>query len=122
MSRNKDRIPADSYLDKADQEVRVGDFIAYGHALGRSAGLQFGRVEAIFKIKRKPGHWEDKRGETECYDWRITVRGVDDHHDWRESTLNWRLGTLMFRERTIKVTNVIPEKIKKLYEAENDKP
>ncbi len=30
--------------DKIGQEIKVGDLIAYGHALGRCAGLRIGKV------------------------------------------------------------------------------
>jgi len=33
--------------DKAGREIEVGDFIVYGHNLGRCAALRYGRVLAI---------------------------------------------------------------------------
>jgi hypothetical protein len=63
-------------FDKTNREIHVGDFIVYGHALGRCAGLRIGKV---LKIKEKESCWGDKilKGFS------ITVIGIDD--DWADS-------------------------------------
>lgn len=95
--------------DKAGREITIGAYIVYGHALGRCAGLQFGRVLNIKHTgEGKQNPWDDSP-------WRITVIGVDDHgYGWqKEPELNRRKGTLMFPERII-VLDTLPEKVKTL--------
>jgi hypothetical protein len=85
--------------DRLGADIVVGSYIAYGHALGRCAGLRIGKVTAI-----KEAHVEDSwyrrapHGEPE---WRITVQGVDDDWNTREPELCKRKGTLMFPSRMV---------------------
>lgn len=78
--------------DKLGQEIVEGDIIAYGHALGRCAGLRIGKVLAI-----KPTN-PDAMFSGNC---RITVIGVDDDWAHNELALCRKKGTLMFSERII---------------------
>lgn len=95
-------------LDKIGQEIKVGSIIAYGHALGRCAALQLGKVLAI-KVTMKPGHrWIPGKRESESCDvpeYRITVRGITEQSSWQNNyTEEWvllRKGTLQFPDRTI---------------------
>jgi len=81
--------------DKLGREIVVGDFIVYGHALGRSAGLRIGKV---LDVTHKPGRYPSDSP------WRIRVQGVDD--DWARAGVDrplelCRPGTLQFPERTV---------------------
>jgi len=97
------------FLDKSGREVRVGDYIIYGHALGRCAGLQWGK---IFKILKKK-NMEDNIFDSSC--WAITVIGIDEH-PWNKNPYGLcRKGTLNFPSRIIKATEFIPQELKDLY-------
>jgi hypothetical protein len=108
--------------DKIGQPINIGDTIVYGHALGRCAALQLGRVLDIrvtFKPSQKYVGWEDdgtgkKVAKYEPYqkpEFRITVRGVEIRqcdgeagvegykHDDEIEVL--RKGTLQFPDRMI---------------------
>jgi hypothetical protein len=77
--------------DKRGQEIVPGDYIVYGHALGRCAGLRFGKV---LKISEVEPTW---RGQSP---WRIKVQGVDD--DWAGSPpFLCKPGTLQFPNRIV---------------------
>lgn len=62
--------------DKAGKEIAVGDLIIYGHALGRCAGLQYGKVLG-FGSRKEYGWRDDSRVLETC-----KVRGVDS--DWAD--------------------------------------
>lgn len=81
-------------IDKVGQEIRVGSIIAYGHALGRCAGIRIGRV---LKITQKPAP-AYLGGDLL---WRITVIGVDDDWEHKVPQLNTRVGTLQFPSRIV---------------------
>jgi hypothetical protein len=89
--------------DKIGREIKVGDFIAYGHALGRCAALAIGKVLAI---KYGPA-----KGYSSHMQWSITVWGVDD--GWNGKKLNSTKGTLQFPDRII-VVDTVPDEYKKL--------
>ncbi len=81
-----------TFCDKLGQPILPGSIIAYGHALGRCAGIRIGKVT---KVAQK----EDEYYKTlHC---RITVRGVDDDWESRPPQLTTKKGTLMFPERII---------------------
>lgn len=86
--------------DKIGQNIVVGSYIAYGHALDRSAALRIGKVLAI---KYGGLKWN---GTTE--DWKITVWGVDDELWHGEVKLVSTKGTLQFPNRIIVLD---PEKV-----------
>jgi hypothetical protein len=99
--------------DKVGDEITVGCWIAYGHALGRCAGLRIGKVLA-FK------EWDNLRFDNsintyEPKKYRITVIGIDD--DWcsQEPHVNDRKGTLQFPNRTLVLSDSqVPELYKNL--------
>jgi hypothetical protein len=79
--------------DKIDQEINVGDYIIYGHALGRCSGLRIGKV---LNLKT------DVDGFNRPI-YRITVWGIDD--DWQNYTpqlLN-KKSTLLYPNRCVVV-------------------
>jgi hypothetical protein len=104
-------------LDKAGNEIRVGDLIIYGHALGRCAGLRYGKVMKItWKEERQYDHSTNK--------WRLEmvphfqVQGVDDDWSHQEAKLNKRKGTLMFGTRILVLDRKqVPETALKTVEA-----
>lgn len=77
-------------LDKVGQEIYVGDYIVYGHNLGRCAALRFGRVVGITQKE------DDWRGNPKHH---FTVRSIDDDSSGEIAKLNSRKGTLLFAER-----------------------
>jgi len=80
------------FLDKCGDAVRPGDFIVYGHALGRCAGLRYGRVIAI-----KEGNLDyDKKGP------KLHVIGLDDDRSYKKPRL-CKKGVLSFSSRVLKV-------------------
>lgn len=83
-------------FDKLGQPVEVGSIIAYGHALGRCAGLRVGRVLELFPPPPdpKPYSWGHAG-------WKAKVIGVDDDWSGRPPSLLDRTGTLMFPDRWI---------------------
>lgn len=85
-------------LDKAGQEIHVGDYIVYGHALGRCAGLRFGRV--VWITEKEPNH----RNEPKHH---FTVRGIDDDWGGKIAKLNDRKGTLQFAERILVIDKAL---------------
>jgi hypothetical protein len=107
-------------LDKIGQPIVVGSYIAYGHALGRSAGIRIGRV-LVIKHSTEP-LFKDGSGRIKDV-WRITVIGLDDDWSWchREPKLCERKGTLQFPERMIVLApELVPAKFRVLldgYEA-----
>jgi hypothetical protein len=107
MTKAKEMIV---FKDKLGKPIEPGCYIAYGHALGRCAGLRIGMVLAVKTIKSglaRPGY----------SDVRITVIGVDD--DWRDDPLmlNNRTGTLMFPDRVIVLSpKSIPAGYRKLFQ------
>lgn len=78
--------------DKIGYPIVVGDWIAYGHALGRCAGLRIGKV---LKITERKAAWTRERT------WSITVIGVNDDWSFKDPGVCSRVGTLMFPNRTI---------------------
>jgi hypothetical protein len=79
--------------DKIGQRVDVGSFIAYGHALGRCAGLRVGLVLALGRTE--PPAWRTNDGPG----WKATVIGIDDDWEHRPVQVCDRIGTLFFPNR-----------------------
>lgn len=88
--------------DKLGTEITVGCFIAYGHALGRCAGIRIGKV-----LKIKEGEKREFRPWASTD--RITVIGIDDDWSSQEPRLCTRTGTLLYSNRVI-VLSTLPEK------------
>lgn len=101
--------------DKLGQEITVGSYIVYGHALGRCAALKIGRVLKVATKER--GKW-DSYSPTD----RITVVGIDDDlwhldHDRHPLKLS-KIGTLQFSERTIVLDlKLVPAEFRALLDA-----
>lgn len=92
------------FFDKCGKEVKPGDLIVYGHALGRCAGLKYGRVTAVKLTKSEYSDPEVK----------LTVQGVDDDWDQEKPSLT-KLGTLKFSKRVLKVSeDQIPKEVLEL--------
>jgi hypothetical protein len=105
---------SEAITDKIGQPIAAGSIIAYGHALGRCAGIRIGKV---LKLSSKPS-WRE--GETE---YRITVQGVDDDWDHKTPALTSRVGTLQFPERIIVLApEAVPAKFRKLLDGVEVKP
>ena len=100
--------------DKLGRAFGTGDFIAYGHALGRCAGLRIGKVLAVRQVDGFD--WMGPRGQTTKKEWRITVVGVSD--DWAGRTPELcKKGTLQFPDRILKLDPAdVPNAILDLYE------
>jgi hypothetical protein len=78
-----------TFNDKAGREVKVGDLIVYGHALGRCAGLQYARVVEIRLVAGIP---------------KIQVQGVSwDWNDMYDPRL-LKASVLQFPDRVLVVT------------------
>lgn len=100
--------------DKIGQEIKVGSWIAYGHALDRSAALRIGRVIGL-KLTRE--HWGEVK---ECE--QIIVRGIDDSWSHRKPALCLRNGTLQFPNRTVVLKDQdVPANYWKLMEEHDSK-
>jgi hypothetical protein len=83
-------------LDKLGREITVGSYIAYGHALGRCAGMRIGKVLRILQEKKH------SYGRNELI-FKIKVWGIDD--DWTHIPVLCNTpGTLNFPERMLVVS------------------
>lgn len=96
--------------DRLGRDIVVGSYLAYGHALGRCAGLRIGKVTAI-KLAAEKRYYGNEP------DWRITVIGVDDDWNHRTPELCKRKGTLMFPDRMVVLDfDKLPERYQRLLE------
>ncbi len=86
--------------DKLGQELNVGDFIVYGHALGRCAGLKIGLITSIMDGPTDKGFWRNEH-EPAPPTWRIRVSGIDD--DWGSHKRVSR-GTCQFPSRMCRIS------------------
>lgn len=90
--------------DKSGRDINPGQWIIYGHALGRCAGLQYGVVLDV-----KPSKGYHSKGKDCC-----TVQGVDSDWGHRKPSL-LRKGTLYFGERILCVyPTQVPEAVRDL--------
>lgn len=91
--------------DKLGFEIKPGDYIAYGHALGRCAGLRIGKVlKTVAEFKRDYPYQEPR------WFYRVIVRGVND--DFSKLELCKTKGTLLFPQDRIIVLDParVPQK------------
>ena len=95
-------------FDKVGQEIVKGCFIAYGHALGRCAGLRIGRVESVNFSE------EEDYKNILVDNVSVTVLAIDDDWDGEKPKLLQKKSTLFFPERMV-VLSSIPEKFSNLY-------
>lgn len=87
----------------------VGSYIAYGHALGRCAGLRFGKVLAIREKEQR--HPSDPGVS-------IRVIGVSDDWDSEPPKLCSRAGTLMYPNRILVLkASAIPDTHRQLLDS-----
>ncbi len=94
--------------DKIGQPVIVGAFIAYGHALGRCAGLRIGRVLAL--AETPPGYMRPDPS------WKATVIGIEDDWSSRPPELCTKTGTLFFPDRWLVLDpRTLPDAYHKLF-------
>lgn len=77
--------------DKLGQPITVGCFIAYGHALGRCAGLRIGKVLSLKEASPEAKPFRP--------DSRITIIGIAD--DFQDPELLSKASTLMFPDRVV---------------------
>ena len=96
-------------FDKLGNEITVGCYIIYGHALGRCAALRIGKVLKITEHKKQYGEGNENH---------FTVWGIEDERGWKdndEPTLCEKKGTLLFADRIIVLKEeMVPEKYLKL--------
>jgi hypothetical protein len=89
-------------VDKIGQEIAVGAYIVYGHALGRSAGLRLGKVLAI-----------NDNGN-------FTIIGVDAEWSHRQPSLLSKKSTIKFNDRIVVLSpDKVPDNIKTLLDGFN---
>jgi hypothetical protein len=112
-------------FDKIGQKLEIGSIIVYGHALGRCAALQLGKILAIKVIPKKSSKWIGRDPITDKHmyeeyddaDYRITVQGVGMHDNWHpdEKPELLRKGTLQFPSRMIVLDPAkVPQKVREL--------
>jgi hypothetical protein len=94
------------FKDKSGKEVKTGDLIVYGHALGRCSGMRYGKVLSV-QVSRI-------RYETKKF--HATIWGVDE--DSSKPKLLSKRSTLQFGERTLVLfRDQVPENILKLLDS-----
>lgn len=84
--------------DKLGRALAVGDFIVYGHALGRCAALRIGRILDIRSVEVKQLWNQEPKQE-----WRIRVAHLDDDWDGNPKSCGTRAGTLQYPKRTLRL-------------------
>ena len=92
-------------LDKSGREIKINDLIIYGHALGRCAGLRYGKVLDLKEVK---DDYSDRINP------RVIIIGADD--DWGDAKLLSKKSTLLFPESRVLVVEEyqVPEIILQL--------
>jgi hypothetical protein len=96
--------------DKAGQSLYPGDYIVYGHALGRCAALRFGIVLDIYEANDPYGWWPGKdKGKKKVH---LRIRGIDTE-GWEVEAKGPKLltkdSTLQFPDRVVRLTkNQVP--------------
>jgi hypothetical protein len=86
------------FRDKAGWLLQPGDLVVYGHALGRCAALQYGKVISIDYAEKASF---DYYKNTHVWPVRLKVRGVSDGYGQKPALL--KLGTLQYGSRVLKV-------------------
>ncbi len=105
--------------DKLGQEIAVGDYIVYGHALGRSAGLRLGKVLNITEHDRQ---WYYQYEGEPTKDHHFTIIGVDGEWSHQEPKLLSKKSTLMFNDRIVVLSpDKVPEKVRNLLDSFKEK-
>ncbi|MBI2030795.1 hypothetical protein HYT05_04190 [Candidatus Kaiserbacteria bacterium] len=108
-----------NFTDKAGVAIVPGDYIVYGHALGRCAGLRYGKVLALVPHPPKERSYY-KVGDREC---KLRIIGVDD--DWsshKPPELLTKASVVGFGSRVLKLyPSQVPEKVAELLASYNYK-
>ena len=102
-------IESSVFPDKVGRPLKPGDLIIYGHALGRCASLQYGKVLGV--LPGKPGHAS-----------KLKVQGVRLNDNWNHQSgrtsrdaYALRASTLQYPSRVLKVTkSQIPPQVLKV--------
>jgi hypothetical protein len=107
--------------DKAGRSLEPGDYIVYGHALGRCAGLRYGMVINVYEPKDDGyGWWPGKaEGKKKVH---VRVRGVDD--DWQQKSFKLlsKDSTLQFGDRILRISSAqMPKEVLELLNDWNKK-
>jgi hypothetical protein len=93
-----------SFKDKSGKFVKAGDFIVYGRALGRCAGLAYG---IVLKVTESKPDWN---GKTQP---KLKIIGLDP--SWEENTRPQKASTLAFSDRVLVINaNQLPSKQRQL--------
>lgn len=104
----------ETLTDKLGQDIRVGSYIAYGHALGRCAAIKIGRV---LKLTTKP---KDSIAYSSPH--RLTVVGIDDDQVWagrdKYPPKLTKIGTLLYPDRVLVINpSTLPDEYKALLDS-----
>lgn len=87
--------------DKIGQEIKVGDFIAYGCSLDRSAGLQLGKVRGFNNNKIQIFNEQQAKVALSFPERCVVISSIYDpespvisHYGWSREpkTINWEGG------------------------------
>jgi len=97
------------FKDKSGRKLKGGDFVIYGHALGRCAGLRYGKVIQVQWSKGYDG--DDKIPK-------LKVHGVDDDWEHNEPRLCSKSVALGFPQRVLKIDrDQLPNKFSEMLDA-----
>ncbi|HLN88604.1 MAG TPA: hypothetical protein VK253_00905 [Candidatus Binatia bacterium] len=103
----------DKIYDKVGQEITAGSYIVYGHALGRCAALQLGKVLEVVVKPSEYRHYLHNGVE-----YRIKVRGAANYPDKQTCTPLSRAGVLQFPDRIIVLReDQVPDYVKAVLDA-----
>lgn len=83
--------------DKAGNTIKPGDIVVYGKSLGRSSGMQYGKVLSIFEAEDRM----DYSGKGKMKE-KLRFIGIDD--GWGFKKALQKPSTLEFSERILVVT------------------
>ena len=83
--------------DKAGRTIKPGDIVIYGKSLGRSSGMQYGKVISIFE-----GPAPYSYGSRDKMEEKLRFIGIDD--GWGFKKALQKPSTLSFSERILVVT------------------
>ena len=94
--------------DKSGREIKINDYIVYGHALGRCAGLKYGKVLAFKEFETFHINKDKKIG--------LSVIGIDDDWSSQKPELGKRKGFLQFPEERVLIVSLdqLPKGYKEL--------
>lgn len=103
-------MPTDTsvFTDKSGRDVKTGDIIVYGHALGRCAGLRYGKVLG-FRPNESHASFEEACAV------KLQVIGVNDDWSHLESELLERVSYVQFPERVLILERTqVPDRVLRL--------